>query len=1063
MSRVSLVVFLASAGCIELTLPDPPPPPGPGSIQGTAVYSVPGRTGYRPAGGTRVTLVNTGTQTFADRETGRFDLRNIRISQGLVYFVFDVDGDGTPDRQRALELSAIGAGLGRDVALGEVVLSRNATVVGRVLRGDNPLPTGHAGTAVFVPGAPFATATADTGDFVLENLPEGPLQLAFYRQGYQAESRDLSVRGGEEARVATASLPAAPQAMSATVTVTGTVRFEDGSPAANARVRFVSGATSFTATTDANGAFSAQTMSAQLYQVGIEADGATSLRLYNVLLLPGANELPPVQLTRGESTPLDLDAGMLVPFDGGTTGNSPVAVIDPPLLELAPGASGTLSSGRSPGRRPLTSHWRSVADGGLQLVFDAPDTMASTVRVFAPDAAGNYPFTLRLTDVLGEESPTARGVVRVGSAPQVSLTALGGTTIAPAALVTLQATATSTDGRPVSEFRWRQLTGPLVLLAPPFGPSVSFRAPIVAGLTPMTFEVKVSNDLGFESAPATITLALEPVTQPTLMAAATPAVVFQDGGQHLVQLNAAVIGGPPDASYSFSWAPLADGCPLADGGKDLTCPEAWSLSDATGPRTELFAPRASGNRTLNFTVTAMPGGLTSQVAVDIRDARRPSCRRVSLSTISLEVQCDEPMLVTGAFDAGPMGPLASVTVDGGTVVAYFESVVGRFPMDPELPLVDLGGNPPGPFTLGGTPTLSYPATWVTPPNVSSTTATRPTWLRLGAAGPLPSRRALVGRATDTTRRKLLVLDPTPCTGVCAVTPSVFENINGTGNQPSSSTSAVSIDGRAYVIVSPVNPPGLVEYRNGVWREVPVFLSPMLGALASDGRQLWVLSQDGGTVERRAWSPGDDGGSYGPPETLRTGLFNVTSAELAFTPQGRPFSLIVDSAAVVQLEGFGAGAWGLALNALSLSNQLTSAKFVMYGESLHDALVFQRAGDGYVEAAAWSATQMQTMYAPAIPMMTGSLQDYDVARFGQGALVAWTTPLGELHLTLVARRPWMTPPDILVNDVTLEDGGVAWNALPARWPRVIVEGAEVLLSWQEEVDAGAYGMAGTVIR
>ncbi|MBL8922974.1 MAG: carboxypeptidase regulatory-like domain-containing protein [Myxococcaceae bacterium] len=1063
MFRVSLVVLLASAGCIELTLPDPPPPPGPGSIQGTAVYSVPGRTGYRPAGGTRITLVNTGTQTFADRETGRFDLRNVRISQGLVYFVFDLDGDGTPDRQRALELSAIGAGLGRDVALGEVVLSRNATVVGRVLRGDNPLPTGHAGTAVFVPGAPFATATADTGDFVLENLPEGPLQLAFYRLGYRAENRDLSVRGGEEARVAAASLAVDPQAMSASVTVTGTVRFEDGSPVPNARVRFVSGATSFTVTTDANGTFSAQTMSAQLYQVGIEADGATSLRLYNVLLLPGANELPPVQLARGESMPLDLDAGALVPFDGGL-GTSPVAVISPRVLELAPGASGTLSSAFSSGRRPLTSHWRSAADGGLQLAFDTPDTTASSVRVFAPDAAGAYPFTLRVTDALGEDSPATSGTVRVGAPPTLTAMAVGGTTIAPGAQVTLQATAVSTDGRPITDYRWLQRTGPAPEMpSSPLGAMFTFRAPLVSGLTPMTFEVKATNDLGFESAPVTITLALQPVTQATLTAAATPAVVFQDGGQHLVQLNAGVIGGAPDASFTFSWAPLSDGCPLADGGRDLTCPEAWTLSNPTGSTVELFAPRAPGHRTLNFTVTATPGGLTSQVAVDVRDARPPSCRRVSLSTISLEVQCDEPMLVMGAFDAGPMGPLASVVADGGSVVAAFESVASRFPMDIDLPLVDLGGNPPAPFIVSGTPRLSYPATWVTPPSVTSTTMTRPTWLRLGPTASLPSRRALVGRATDATHRRLLVLDPTPCTGVCAVTPSVFENINGQGNQPARTTSAVSVDGRAYVIVSPENPPGLVEYRNGVWREVPVFLSPMLGALATDGRQLWVLSQDGGVVERRAWAPGDDGGSYGPPETLQAGLFDVTSAELAFTPQGRAFAVIIDNATPLQLQLTAPGVWSPAFDQLTLGNQLTSAKVVVFGESLHDALVFQFASDGFVEAAGWNSAQQQTLYAPAIPQMTGGVQDYDVARFGRGALVAWTTPSGELHLSLVARRPWLMVPDIVVNDVTLEDGGVLWNAQPARWPRVVVEGAEVLLSWQEEVGAGAYGMAGTIIR
>lgn len=1061
MKRLA-VFLLAATSCIELSLPAPPPPPGPGSIQGTAVYAIAGRTGFRPAGGARVTLVNTGTSTIADRETGRFDLRGVRVNVGLLLFTFDVDGDGTVDRQRALDLSAIGAGMGRDVALGDVVLSRNATVVGRVLRGDNPLPTGHGGTSVFVPGAPFATATADTGDFVLENLPEGPLQLAFYRDGYGAESRDLSLRGGEEARVAAASLSRVSSSTASTpVSVTGGIRFDDGTPVANARVRFVAPGTSFTTTTDANGAFSVQAMSAQLYQVGIEADGAVSLQLYNVLLLPGANEVPPVQLTRGVSMPLSLDAGPLTPFDGGASG-LPVAIIDPLLLDLPLGGSGQLSSARSVGRRPLVSHWRNASDGGLQLTFDQNDTTASSVRVFAPDAAGLYPVLLRVTDVTGVDSLESMmpAQVRVGSPPTVTLMAVGGTTIAPGAMVNLQATAVSTDGTAIKDYLWRQVTGPDPMRTPMNIPTFSFAAPFVAGLTPMTFEVKVTTDLGLESAPATVTLALQPTTQATLTAQTSTPLVFQDGGQHLVQLAAAVVGGVPDASYTLTWSPTFDGCPLGDGGKDLTCPEAWTLSNATGPRTEFFAPRASGNRSLQFTVTATPGGLTAQVLVDIRDARRPSCRG-SLSTISYEVQCDEPMLVTGGFDAGSTAPSAFVVVDGGSVVAYFGSVMSRAPADVEISgLVDLGGNPPQPFISSGLmPRLSYPATWVTPPAVYSTTATRPAWLRLGGVGGAPSRRAIVGRATDAVFRKVWVLEPQSCTGVCAVTPNVFENINGQGNQPVSSTSSVSVDGRAYVIVSPENPRGLVEYRNGVWREVPVFISPLLGALGTDGRQLWVLSEDGGAIDRRAWSPGDDGGSYGPPEVIGTNLLNVTSAELAFSPQGRAFALFVNGGLVQQFELTAPGSWGPPAAQLTFGTQNTDLKAVLLGESLHDALVFVRESDGFLTTAAWDPGQAMTITGPAIPSGMGSMQEFDVARFGNGALVAWAASFGEIHLSLASRGIGT----VLVNDVTLEDGGTVWNSLPGRWPRVTVEGAEVLLSWQEEVDAGVYGMAGTIIR
>ena len=1055
MKRLA-VILLATAGCIDVTLPEPPPPPGPGSIQGTAVYAVAGRAGYRPAGGTRVTLINTGTSTFADRETGRFDLRGVRVSTGLLLFAFDIDGDGTVDRQRAIELSAIGAGVGREVALGEVVLSRNATVAGRVLRGDNPLATGHAGTAVFVPGAPFATATADTGDFVLENLPDGPLQLAFFRAGYAPESRDLTVRGGEESRVAAATLSASPSTAMMPAAVTGLLRFEDSSPVANARVRFVSPNNTFTVTTDANGAFSAQTATATLYQVAIEADGAVSLRLYNVLLLPGMNDLGTVPLTRGVSMPLSIDAGELTPFDGGP--DLPVAVIDPPVLDLVPGGSARLSSARSGGRRPLTSHWRSAADGGVQLTFDMPDTTSGSVQVFAPDAAGVSFVTLRITDVEGAESAEVLRRVRVGRPPSVTVTALGGTTIAPGAMVNLQATGVSTDGRPVTDYRWTQRTGPAPSNLMSMGNTLSFAAPFVAGLTPMTFDVVAATDLGLESASAAVTLALQPVTQPTLVASSSPSLVFQDGGQLLVELTAQVMGAPADAGFIFTWSPTSDGCPLADGGTDLTCPEAWTLSNATGSRTQLFAPRAPGNRTLTFTVTATPGGLRAQTTVDVRDARPPSCRAF-LSTLAYQVQCDEPMLVTGTFDAGPNTPSASVFVDGGLVTAFFHSVMSPGLYDPAISgLTDPGGNPPLPFVSTGlTARASVPATWVTPPTFTSTTSTRPAWLRLGGVGGAPARWAIVGRATDSSSRRLWVLETNPCMGTCAVAPNVFENIPGQGSQPSSSTSAVSVDGRAYVIVSPTGPAGLVEYRNGTWREVPVYLSPQLGVLGTDGKQLWVMSPDGGNVERRSWSPGDDGGSYGPAEIVASNLFNITSAELAFTPSGRAFSFFVNGGLVEQFELTGP-MWNTPSFPLVLPTMATASKVVMLGENLQDAIAFTRISDGFVEASAYHPPLMQTSSLSLGPA-SSSVSQFDVARFGNGALIAWSSTNQEIQLVLVARGP----SGLVASDVRLPDGGIFFNTNPAEWPRVAVDGTQVYLSWQEEVAAGALGMAGTIIR
>lgn len=180
---VASLAVLALASCVDLTLPPLPTPPGPGSVQGTLVYAVPGRTTAEPAAGARVQLANSTLETVAG-EDGYFRLENLVTQGGTLLIQFDVDGDGAPDRQRRLDLAAYGAGFGKDVSLGTVLLGRNATVVGVARRGDLAgQATGHAGTSVFVPEGPFATQTADDGSFLLEAMPEGPLTLAFFRPG----------------------------------------------------------------------------------------------------------------------------------------------------------------------------------------------------------------------------------------------------------------------------------------------------------------------------------------------------------------------------------------------------------------------------------------------------------------------------------------------------------------------------------------------------------------------------------------------------------------------------------------------------------------------------------------------------------------------------------------------------------------------------------------------------------------------------------------------------------------------------------------------------------------
>src|SRR5438876_604287 len=82
---------------------------------------------------------------------------------------------GKPDRQTLVPLTGIRAGTGRDVALGDLAVVENASIHGRIVRGDVPLANGHGGTVVFVPQAPYTTYTGDDGSFRLDNLPAAPV------------------------------------------------------------------------------------------------------------------------------------------------------------------------------------------------------------------------------------------------------------------------------------------------------------------------------------------------------------------------------------------------------------------------------------------------------------------------------------------------------------------------------------------------------------------------------------------------------------------------------------------------------------------------------------------------------------------------------------------------------------------------------------------------------------------------------------------------------------------------------------------------------------------------
>jgi hypothetical protein len=125
-----------------------------------------------PAAGTVVSLLRSSARTGAS-DKGFFQIRPINDDPGSLLFPFDADQDGSYECQRLLALADIGAGLGKDVSIGDLSMLENAFVRGKARLSDRPGAGGHAGTSVFVPESPFGAVTFDDGSFAIENIPEG--------------------------------------------------------------------------------------------------------------------------------------------------------------------------------------------------------------------------------------------------------------------------------------------------------------------------------------------------------------------------------------------------------------------------------------------------------------------------------------------------------------------------------------------------------------------------------------------------------------------------------------------------------------------------------------------------------------------------------------------------------------------------------------------------------------------------------------------------------------------------------------------------------------------------
>ena len=290
-----LWLAVAWCGCRDLNLPAPPGN-APGVVTGRVVWQRPGRVTAQAAAGASIFLLESNLSATASAD-GRFVLEGITSSRGTLLIRFDADANGSVDYQRSLTLAELGAARGRTVSAGEVQLSAPSSLTGQAVRSD--LPGGDAsGTSVFVPGLPLGAVTAMDGEFLVEGLVEGNVQVAAARPGYiPFLSAPLDVRGGEELRLSRITLQTESSPM--TSTVQGRLVDLAGAPIPGATLTL--GTFRIVATSNASGEFTFGTVPTGRFDLRITAPGRAPMALYNLLVV-GGEDLTLPELVLAPST-----------------------------------------------------------------------------------------------------------------------------------------------------------------------------------------------------------------------------------------------------------------------------------------------------------------------------------------------------------------------------------------------------------------------------------------------------------------------------------------------------------------------------------------------------------------------------------------------------------------------------------------------------------------------------------------------------------------------------------------------------------------------------------------
>lgn len=304
MRRLALCAVVVCCSCLDTTVP---PTPGSGTITGRLLVAAAGTPTGVPAANAHVTLVESGLDV-ATGDDGRFEISPVLTTRGTLRF-------SSGALVRTMTLEALRAGPGKTTVLGDVALSVNASVQGEVLLADDPAADG---TLVFIEGETGTTFTNRTGQFLLRDLPVGPVTLAVFRRGYRPVQLPLELRSGERFVVDRLVLQPDPGAVTR---VTGTATLADANDSSGIAV---SRGTDNDATTAGDGTY-AITLEPGVFSFSFTHREHRTVTLTNRLIASGDVALPPVQLVLGPSTappptpPLPIYDGGTEPDDAGVT------------------------------------------------------------------------------------------------------------------------------------------------------------------------------------------------------------------------------------------------------------------------------------------------------------------------------------------------------------------------------------------------------------------------------------------------------------------------------------------------------------------------------------------------------------------------------------------------------------------------------------------------------------------------------------------------------------------------------------------------------------------------